>query len=140
MAMLLHMGYLGDDQVGWWLVLGDLLYVFVWMYCICILLFSVRALLKRRPCNYTAVYLVPTLPNKAHSCFSFVLQPFHPMVNLVCSPDVRMFLCALYAPVCTEYGRVSLPCRALCRRAKDDCYSLMEMFGVTWPDEIECNR
>ncbi|CDQ68701.1 unnamed protein product [Oncorhynchus mykiss] len=66
--------------------------------------------------------------------------PFHPMVNLQCSEDLRMFLCALYAPVCIEYGRVSMPCRALCHRAKRDCHKLMEMFGVTWPDEIECSR
>lgn len=67
-------------------------------------------------------------------------QPFHPMVNLVCSADLRMFLCALYAPVCTVYGQVSMPCRSLCQRAKDECHKLMEVFGVAWPDDMECNR
>lgn len=67
-------------------------------------------------------------------------QPFHPMVNLVCSSDLRMFLCALYAPVCIEYGRVSMPCRSLCQRAKDECHKLMEIFGVAWPDDMECSR
>lgn len=62
------------------------------------------------------------------------------MVNLECSTEIRPFLCALYAPVCTEYGRVTLPCRRLCQRAKSDCYKLMDMFGVTWPDEMECSR
>ncbi|MBN3317496.1 FZD3 protein, partial [Atractosteus spatula] len=66
--------------------------------------------------------------------------PFHPMVNLQCSLDLRPFLCALYAPVCTEYGRVSLPCRRLCQRAHRDCTKLMEMFGVSWPEEMECSR
>ncbi|XP_036832006.1 frizzled-3 isoform X2 [Oncorhynchus mykiss] len=51
-----------------------------------------------------------------------------------------MFLCALYAPVCTEYGRMTLPCRRPCQRAKGDCYKLMDMFGVTWPEEMDCNR
>lgn len=75
-------------------------------------------------------------------CFLFALhlQPFHPMVNLQCSPDLRMFLCALYAPVCTEYGRMTLPCRRLCLQAKSDCYKLMDMFGVSWPQEMDCNR
>lgn len=68
------------------------------------------------------------------------LQPFHPMVNLQCSPDLRMFLCALYAPVCTEYGRMTLPCRRLCLQARSDCYKLMDMFGVSWPQEMECTR
>lgn len=67
-------------------------------------------------------------------------QPFHPMVNLVCSPDLRMFLCALYAPVCTVYGQVSMPCRSLCQRAKDECHKIMEVFGVVWPDDMECSR
>lgn len=62
------------------------------------------------------------------------------MVNLQCSPDLRMFLCALYAPVCTEYGRMTLPCRRLCLQAKSDCYKLMDMFGVSWPQEMDCNR
>lgn len=74
------------------------------------------------------------------SSFCLHLQPFHPMVNLQCSPELRMFLCALYAPVCTEYGRVTLPCRRLCLQAKSDCYKLMDMFGVSWPEEMDCNR
>lgn len=62
------------------------------------------------------------------------------MVNLQCSPDLRMFLCALYAPVCTEYGRMTLPCRRLCLQARSDCYKLLDMFGVSWPQEMDCNR
>lgn len=73
-------------------------------------------------------------------CVFSLLQPFHPMVNLQCSADLRPFLCALYAPVCTEYGRVSLPCRRLCQRAHSDCHTLMEMFGVPWPEEMDCSR
>ena len=62
------------------------------------------------------------------------------MVNLQCSPELRMFLCSLYAPVCTEYGRTTLPCRRLCLRARRDCYQLMDMFGVAWPEEMDCSR
>jgi len=70
----------------------------------------------------------------------FLFQPFHPMVNLECSRDFRPFLCALYAPVCMEYGRVTLPCRRLCQRAYSECSKLMEMFGVSWPEDMECTR
>ncbi|XP_069742008.1 frizzled-3 isoform X5 [Narcine bancroftii] len=44
----------------------------------------------------------------------------------------------MYAPICTEYGRITLPCRKLCQRAYLECHKLMEMFGVTWPEEMEC--
>lgn len=62
------------------------------------------------------------------------------MINLACSSDLRMFLCALYAPVCIVYGQVSMPCRSLCQRAKHECHKLMEIFGVAWPDDMECSR
>lgn len=62
------------------------------------------------------------------------------MVNLECSPDLRMFLCALYAPVCVVYGRVSLPCRSLCQRSRDQCHKLMDIFGVSWPEDMDCSR
>lgn len=33
-----------------------------------------------------------------------------------------------------------MPCRTLCQRAKDECHKLMEIFGVAWPDDMECSR
>ncbi|EPY83724.1 frizzled-3 precursor [Camelus ferus] len=78
----------------------------------------------------------PSLNDITH----IVFMPFHPMVNLDCSRDFRPFLCALYAPICMEYGRVTLPCRRLCQRAYSECSKLMEMFGVPWPEDMECSR
>ncbi|KAL0969308.1 hypothetical protein UPYG_G00225350 [Umbra pygmaea] len=89
---------------------------------------------------YNATFMPNLLNHYDQQTAALAMEPFHPMVNLQCSDDLRMFLCALYAPVCMEYGRVSMPCRALCHRVKIDCHMLMEMFGVTWPDEIECSR
>ncbi|XP_056134150.1 frizzled-3-like [Lampris incognitus] len=89
---------------------------------------------------YNTTFMPNLLNHYDQQTAALAMEPFHPMVNLACSTELRMFLCALYAPVCTEYGRVSMPCRALCHRAKDDCHKLMEMFGVAWPDEMECSR
>ncbi|XP_020343829.1 frizzled-3 [Oncorhynchus kisutch] len=89
---------------------------------------------------YNATFMPNLLNHYDQQTAALAMEPFHPMVNLQCSEDLRMFLCALYAPVCMEYGRVSMPCRALCHRAKRDCHKLMEMFGVSWPDETECSR
>uniref|UniRef100_A0A6Q2XIB0 Frizzled-3 n=1 Tax=Esox lucius TaxID=8010 RepID=A0A6Q2XIB0_ESOLU len=89
---------------------------------------------------YNATFMPNLLNHYDQQTAALAMEPFHPMVNLQCSEDLRMFLCALYTPVCMEYGRVTMPCRALCHRAKSDCHKLMEMFGVTWPDEIECSR
>lgn len=101
---------------------------------------------RGRDCDDTeakAKYSTKMLLVTAEFSFSFLFflcQPFHPMVNLECSRDFRPFLCALYAPVCMEYGRVTLPCRRLCQRAHSECSKLMEMFGVSWPEDMECTR
>ncbi|XP_056623788.1 frizzled-3b isoform X2 [Triplophysa dalaica] len=89
---------------------------------------------------YNTTFMPNLLNHYDQQTAALAMEPFHPMVNLQCSPDLRPFLCALYAPVCMEYGRVSLPCRGLCIRAKRDCQKLMDMFDVTWPEEMECSR
>ncbi|XP_068432849.1 frizzled-3a isoform X2 [Clinocottus analis] len=89
---------------------------------------------------YNSTYMPNALNHYDQQTAALAMEPFHPMVNLQCSPELRMFLCALYAPVCTEYGRMTLPCRRLCLQAKSDCYKLMDMFGVSWPQEMDCSR
>uniref|UniRef100_A0A3B5LWB4 Frizzled class receptor 3 n=1 Tax=Xiphophorus couchianus TaxID=32473 RepID=A0A3B5LWB4_9TELE len=89
---------------------------------------------------YNTTFMPNLLNHYDQQTAALAMEPFHPMVNLVCSADLRMFLCALYAPVCTEYGRMSMPCRSICQRAKDECHKLMEIFGVAWPDDMECSR
>ncbi|XP_016534983.1 frizzled-3a isoform X1 [Poecilia formosa] len=89
---------------------------------------------------YNSTFMPNIMNHYDQQTAALAMEPFHPMVNLQCSPDLRMFLCAIYAPVCTEYGRMTLPCRRLCLQARSDCYKLMDMFGVSWPEEMDCNR
>ncbi|KAM9435237.1 frizzled-3a isoform 2-T2 [Clarias gariepinus] len=89
---------------------------------------------------YNTTFMPNLLNHYDQQTAALAMEPFHPMVNLECSADMRPFLCALYAPVCTEYGRVTLPCRHLCQRAKRECYKLMDIFGLSWPEEMACNR
>ncbi|XP_031435567.1 frizzled-3b isoform X2 [Clupea harengus] len=89
---------------------------------------------------YNTTFMPNLLNHYDQQTAALAMETFHPMVNLQCSAELRPFLCALYAPVCMEYGRVSLPCRSLCVRAKRDCQKLMDMFGVTWPDDMDCSR
>ncbi|XP_027009397.1 frizzled-3a isoform X1 [Tachysurus fulvidraco] len=90
--------------------------------------------------SYNTTFMPNLLNHYDQQTAALAMEPFHPMVNLECSADMRPFLCALYAPVCTEYGRVTLPCRHLCQRAKSDCFKLMDIFGISWPEEMTCNR
>ncbi|XP_034419574.1 frizzled-3-like, partial [Cyclopterus lumpus] len=89
---------------------------------------------------YNTTFMPNLLNHYDQQTAALAMEPFHPIVNLVCSADLRMFLCALYAPVCTVYGQVSMPCRSLCQQARDECHKLMEVFGLAWPDDMECSR
>ncbi|XP_029535461.1 atrial natriuretic peptide-converting enzyme-like isoform X1 [Oncorhynchus nerka] len=59
------------------------------------------------------------------------------VLKLTCSVDIRFFLCSVYAPQCVE-GEVQRPCRSLCERAKLGCDSVLNKFGMSWPDDLSC--
>uniref|UniRef100_A0A3Q3VRN7 FZ domain-containing protein n=1 Tax=Mola mola TaxID=94237 RepID=A0A3Q3VRN7_MOLML len=63
---------------------------------------------------------------------------FNSIVQTVCSMDIRLFVCMVYAPRCTE-GEVQRPCRSFCERARQGCEGLMAHFGVSWPNELQCH-
>ena len=63
---------------------------------------------------------------------------FNSLVGTKCSSDLTLFLCTMYAPVCTE-TRLP-PCRSLCENSRKGCEGIMNMFGYTWPDRFQCNK
>lgn len=67
------------------------------------------------------------------------VHQFFPLIKVKCSPDLQVFLCSVYAPVCTILDRPLPPCRSLCLSARDGCESLMNKFGFLWPTDLECN-
>ncbi|KAK8759006.1 hypothetical protein V5799_003361 [Amblyomma americanum] len=64
------------------------------------------------------------------------VHQFFPLVRVGCSPDLRLLLCSLYAPPCTE--QPTPPCRSLCTSARQGCQPVMSRFGFRWP--FECDR
>lgn len=63
---------------------------------------------------------------------------FNSLVETVCSPDIRVFVCMVYAPRCVA-GEVQRPCRSFCERAKRGCEGLISNLGISWPDELRCD-
>ncbi|XP_032412429.1 uncharacterized protein LOC116715842 isoform X1 [Xiphophorus hellerii] len=63
---------------------------------------------------------------------------FSSIVQTVCSADIQLFLCRVYAPECVE-GRVLRPCRSFCEKARRNCEGFMNSFGVSWPNELQCH-
>ncbi|XP_068425090.1 uncharacterized protein [Clinocottus analis] len=63
---------------------------------------------------------------------------FNAMVQTMCTVDIRLFVCTVYAPPCVA-GEVQRPCRSFCERAKRGCEGFMASFDVSWPEELQCN-
>ncbi|KAG0730076.1 Frizzled-7-B [Chionoecetes opilio] len=57
-----------------------------------------------------------------------------------CSEGLREFLCALYTPICTNYGLHLPPCRSLCKKARKGCEEAMAELELSWPSKFDCTR
>ncbi|KAJ8291075.1 hypothetical protein GJAV_G00021090 [Gymnothorax javanicus] len=68
------------------------------------------------------------------------MEAFMPLVRVPCSPDVHLFLCQAFFPMCTDPNKVTWPCRSMCETVHSDCSKVVETFGITWPPELQCDR
>ncbi|KAJ3601596.1 hypothetical protein NHX12_032564 [Muraenolepis orangiensis] len=68
------------------------------------------------------------------------VHQFYPLVKVQCSPELKFFLCSMYAPVCTVLEKAIPPCRSICERAKLGCEALMNKFGFQWPERLRCEH
>uniref|UniRef100_A0A182N383 FZ domain-containing protein n=1 Tax=Anopheles dirus TaxID=7168 RepID=A0A182N383_9DIPT len=67
------------------------------------------------------------------------VHQYVPLVKIDCSPDLKFFLCLLYAPVCTILSYPIPPCRSLCVSARA-CEDIMKTFDFQWPENLECSK
>ena len=92
--------------------------------------------------NFT--YKMTRFPNRfghrSQEAAALEVYQLWPLVQLQCSSKLKKFLCSLYAPVCNDDGKVLLPCRSLCKRAKRGCRKIMKSFGIKWPRKMKCRR
>ena len=68
------------------------------------------------------------------------VQQFYPLVQVNCSSYLTLFLCSLYAPICTELFASLPPCQELCTQVRDGCRPLMLKFGFKWPKTFLCDK
>ncbi|XP_013133623.1 PREDICTED: frizzled-7-B-like [Papilio polytes] len=64
---------------------------------------------------------------------------FTAFIKVNCSPDLKFFLCAVYAPLCTILENPIPPCRHLCESAKHGCHTSMFSYGFPWPENLKCS-
>ena len=74
---------------------------------------------------------------------STAVHVFLPLVQSKCSPLLLIFLCSIYAPMCTEQLNdviVVPPCRSMCESVKQGCEPLLLGFDLGWPDVLSCEK
>ena len=68
------------------------------------------------------------------------IQEFTPLVAVNCAPQLRFFLCSVFAPMCAEgIDRPIYSCRSMCEAARNGCTPVMQKFGFDWPGTLDCN-
>ena len=69
------------------------------------------------------------------------VHQFWPLVEIKCSPDLKFFLCSMYAPMCQpNFNKDVPPCRSICERARTGCAPLMRQYGFSWPERMRCEN
>ncbi|KAM4705815.1 frizzled-6 [Rhinophrynus dorsalis] len=90
--------------------------------------------------NYNMTFFPNKMEHYDQDIAAVKMEPFLPLLNLNCSPDVHTFLCRAFVPSCTEPKHITLPCKGLCQRVYTDCKHLIDTFGITWPEELDCDK
>ncbi|VDD77899.1 unnamed protein product [Mesocestoides corti] len=63
------------------------------------------------------------------------------LLNINCSHYLKLFLCTIYFPMCTQVLEKSAlkPCKPLCLHVRRRCEPIMQQFQFSWPAELSCD-
>ncbi|VDM38910.1 unnamed protein product [Toxocara canis] len=68
-------------------------------------------------------------------------EHFKPLIKTKCNPHIKFFVCSVFAPMCPEHmPQAVTSCRSVCEEVKRDCVSILEKFGIEWPEPLNCSR
>ncbi|XP_037828859.1 frizzled-4 isoform X1 [Lucilia sericata] len=94
-----------------------------------------------RNIGYNETSMPNLVGNELQSDAEYILQTFSPLIEYVCSSQLKLFLCATYVPMCTPKVPVPIgPCRTLCESVRSRCHPVLQGFGYPWPPALDCHR
>lgn len=71
----------------------------------------------------------------------FQLKQFDHFLQHKCSPFLRLFMCSVFVPLCSEHVPGAVPaCRGLCEEVHNNCLPVLESIGFVWPVYLNCSR
>ncbi|KAK3087139.1 hypothetical protein FSP39_002202 [Pinctada imbricata] len=91
--------------------------------------------------GYNLTYMPNQFNHETQEEAGLEVHQFWPLVEIQCSPDLKLFLCSMYTPICMPTYKKPLPaCRSVCERAKEGCAPLMAQYGFQWPERMKCEN
>lgn len=90
-------------------------------------------------------YNVTGMPNLAGNDMQrdaqLQLNTFNPLIQYGCSSQLTFFLCSVFVPMCTDKVQDPIgPCRPMCENVKRKCQPVLQEFGFSWPDILNCTK
>lgn len=68
------------------------------------------------------------------------MEQYQELLNHKCSPFLRLFVCSVFVPFCSEEAADTVPpCRGFCEEVHRDCLSVILEAGLTWPEGFNCS-
>nr|CDJ88808.1 Frizzled and Frizzled protein domain containing protein [Haemonchus contortus] len=96
-------------------------------------------LCKEVPYNYT--YFPNPYLQQDQQSLQTNTEHFKPLIKTKCNRNIQFFVCSVFAPMCPEgMPQAVTSCRSVCEQVKADCSSILEEFGISWPEPLDCSR
>ena len=91
--------------------------------------------------SYNLTYMPNMFNHETQEEAALEIHQFWPLVEIKCSPDLKFFLCSMYAPKCQPNSKDEvLPCQSICERARKGCEPLLRTYGFSWPERMRCEN
>nr|CAB3247803.1 Orphan Fz-a frizzled receptor precursor [Phallusia mammillata] len=90
--------------------------------------------------QYNTTLFPNILGHDSQDAAGLEINHFYPLVKVGCAPNLKLFLCSIYLPMCSDYAKAFPPCRHMCQQIRDGCSSLLVQFDFPWPTNLNCDQ
>lgn len=86
-------------------------------------------------------YNMTYFPNPISATEQSQIDHFKPLIKTKCHPHIMFFVCSVFEPMCPEQmPQAVTACRSVCEEVKRECLSIIQEFGLEWPELLECSK
>ncbi|GMT29085.1 hypothetical protein PFISCL1PPCAC_20382, partial [Pristionchus fissidentatus] len=86
-------------------------------------------------------YNMTYYPNPISATEQSQIDHFTPLIKTKCHVHIKFFVCSVFEPMCPDQmPQAVTACRSVCEEVKRECLSILEEFGIAWPELLECSK